>query len=226
MRKRMLLGLAAIGVIVIAGAAWFAATESYVLNVKARVATSMTVTPHGTLDWGTVFNQKTRTTHVTISLSTAALAEMNKRCPGAPDPVTGEPTTVPCPNLTGVQYDIGCKGDAKVPRSATNAIADDNICPYITFSNVTGAVGSTQKLTAANNPRRHNISFSAPPCADASQQSPTKPTNANANCDQDNPVDLSGRVFVQRVGFQGDIAKCTLTDKKDRTNTVCPGSKP
>ncbi len=42
---------------IVSGAIWFAAEESYVLNIKAELSTALDVTPHGDWNLGVVYSQ-------------------------------------------------------------------------------------------------------------------------------------------------------------------------
>ena len=88
MRKRMLTALAAIGLIIVASVAWFAADESYVLNIKAHLEPALTVEGNGFWDLGTVFPQEKFSAPITVTLSASFKTE---------------------DNVTGVAYDIDCQ---------------------------------------------------------------------------------------------------------------------
>ena len=217
MKVRILLGLAAM-VAIVSGAIWFSASESYVLTLRAEVATALDVNPHGDLDWHVVFSNTTRNTAIEVGLSSAALAELNKTCAtGENDPDTGAPIFEPCPNIAGVDYQLQC-----------NNPASDSICRFLSvddepFFNKVSEVKKTFrfKVGTANLARKHVISFAAPACEDAHQKNPSENDIA---CSQDSSVVLTGAVSIIRVDIQTVGAdKCDLTNKKDEspTNVNC-----
>ena len=103
--KRILLVVAAIAAVATA-AVWFAAEESYVTTVKARVGTGLNVSTHGSQNYGLVFGQEVRIGSMNVAINAKAKADRN---------------------LTGVQYEIACNPGP----SGANA---GSICPNLVIS--------------------------------------------------------------------------------------------
>ncbi len=96
-------------------------------------------------------------------------------------------------NLTGVQYTIGCNNPAITTEFAYG------ICRFLTIS----PFGSGQKLVVGvNQSQLIQWTFVAPDCQDAAQK---KPDSAlRINCSQAQNVLLTGDVFIDVDGYQGD----------------------
>ena len=217
--KRIVLVVAAFAAILTAGV-WFAASESYVLTLRAEVATAMSVDPHGDLDWCVVFANSTRTFDISVAASGAAIDEMTKTDP--PGCVIADDPNPPCvldQNIAGVAYEISCN---------QNDDPKFDICPFIGVTNAAGAIVAMHtkgtvpvKLSVSGklgpdddkeNPITHRIHFSAPACEDAHQKDSGE---QDVNCSQNNPIVLTGEISITREGLNNQIEKADLTNKKE-----------
>jgi hypothetical protein len=102
-------------------------------------------------------------------------------------------------NLDGVTYDVGCNDTSDGGNSSS-------ICPFLTLTDSAGGklvIGETQATNIA-------WLFVAPDCEQSAQK---KDAPRTVPCNQDKNWDLSGAVFINVTGYQGDI-KELLCDKK------------
>lgn len=208
MRKRMLTALAAMGIIV-AGVVWFAADESYVLNIQAHLEPALTVEGNGNWDLGTVFPQEKFSANITVRLSDSFKTESN---------------------VTGVAYDIDCQNKTVNPNA--NAVP---LCEWLT---VTGTISGTSTSigildcdkgqkecdagpfnlsTAQNVTHLWIVHVDTPDCEDAHQKFPS---NNDVDCDPDGDptngiqgVDMESEISIIRGAISG-VAKvpCTKQD--------------
>ena len=204
--KRILLAVAAIAAVATA-AVWFAAEESYVTTVKTRVGTGLNVSTHGSQNYGLVFGQEERFGSMFIQINEKAKADTN---------------------LTGINYTIGCNDGPNLflPGTGDTKQVGGTICPNLTINPF-----GTQKLvvcpvlTAGSNGPGPCTSqsqliqwlFVAPDCRDAAQK---KDNPKVVNCSQDQNYALSGEVFVDVDGYQGDTKEFVCNKK---TNTFFTG---
>ena len=203
MKKRILLVLGAM-LAIVAGGIWFAAEESYVLNIKATLSTALDVTPHGDWNLGVVYAQQKYDADLAVELSSSAKAD---------------------PNLSSVAYNVGCNKPSPI-GNGTSAAGPVSLCPYISIidndpenslpgqnlaekdnSFVSGNIG----LTVQTQPHLWKIQVDPPTCV--SQKDPEKQSPVEGSCDQDNPLFLAGVVFVQLAAVnQSEKVPC---EKKD-----------
>ncbi len=186
--RRILLVTAAIAAVATA-AVWFAAQESYVTTVKATVGTSLTVSAHGSQNYGLVFGQEVRFGSMNVAINAKAKADRN---------------------LTGVQYEIACN-----PPEPNNGF-HSSICPNLTISPFgpqklvvcdepvpTTCISSQSQLI--------QWTFVAPDCEGAAQKKPAGVKTVG--CSQDQNWLLDGAVSIDVTGYQGDT-KEQICDKK------------
>ena len=191
--KRILLVVAAIAAVATA-AVWFAAQESYVTTVKARVGTGLNVSTHGSQNYGLVFGQEERIGSMKIEINAKAKADSNR---------------------TGVQYTIACN----YGPSGSNA---GSICPNLVISPVGSqklVVCATDPDTGELidpdcNTQEQSIQwlFTAPDCEDAAQK---KDDPKTVPCSQDKNWFLSGEVSIDVDGYQGSLKELVCNKKTD-----------
>ncbi len=104
--KRILLVTAAIAAVATA-AVWFAAEESYVTVVKARVGTSLRVSSHGSQNYGLVFGQEVRFGSMDVAINQKAKDDGN---------------------LTGVNFSVVCNDQRFGPNDNASTI-----CQFLTI---------------------------------------------------------------------------------------------
>ena len=197
--KKILLVVAAIAAVATA-AVWFAAEESYVTTVKARVGTGLNVSTHGSQNYGLVFGQEERFGSMAIRINDKAKASSN---------------------LTGINYVIGCNNGPDIFAPVGNPVPQlvgSTICPNLTVS-----PSGTQKLVVCESiglptdcgtqSQLIQWVFVAPDCEGAAQK---KVNPKTVPCTQDANWDLTGDVFVDVTGYQGSIKELVCNKK---TNT-------
>ena len=185
--KRILLVVAAIAAVATA-AVWFAAEESYVTTVKTRVGTGMTVSTHGSQNYGLVFGQEVRLGSMQIAINAKAKSDTN---------------------LTGINYTIGC-------NDGPAGTFFGSICPNLTvspFGTQKLVVCPADEPDCGSQSQVIQWRFVAPDCRDAAQK---KVNPKVVNCSQDQNYALSGEVFVDVDGYQGSI-KEFVCNKKGNT---------
>ena len=212
--KRILLAVAAIAAVATA-AVWFAAEESYVTTVKTRVGTGLNVSTHGSQNYGLVFGQEERFGSMHIRINDKAKADSN---------------------LTGINYTIGCNDGPNLflPGTGDTKQVGGTICPNLTISpfgaqklvvcpvnsNTFAAdlhINGETDPTCETQEQLIQWTFVAPDCVDAAQK---KDNPKVVNCTQDQNYALSGEVFVDVDGYQGDTKEFVCNKK---TNTFFTG---
>ena len=188
--KRILLVLAAIGALATT-AVWFAAQESYVTTVTAKVGTSLNVSAHGSQNYGLVFGQEERIGSMLVEINTKAKADRN---------------------LTGVQFDVDCNDGPSGTFSST-------ICPNLTISpfgaqKLVTCASQNLPLGCGTQSQLIQWTFVAPDCEGAAQKKPADVKTVG--CSQDQNWTLSGAVSIDVNGYQGDIKELVCNKK---TNT-------
>ncbi len=194
--KRFLLVIAAIAAVATA-AVWFAAEESYVTTVKARVGTGLNVSSHGSQNYGLVFGQEVRVGSMNVAINAKAKADGN---------------------LTGVNFSVACTDE----RFGANDNAS-TICPYLTIQgkgNQTLTVcDDLNGITAAGNglpepcttqSQKIQWTFVAPDCIDAAQK---KINPITVPCSQDKNWTLAGAISIDVTGYKG-FAQDAICNKK------------
>ena len=166
MKNRMIGGMAAILLIMVGSVAWFAADESYVLNIKAHLEPALDVDAHGFWDLGIVFPQEKFSTEITVKLSESFKAETN---------------------VTGVAYDIDCKNKTTAPNadaiplcewlSVTGSVVGGDPIPDGVLACAKGEktcrLGPFNLGTSQNFEHLWVIHIDTPNCLDAHQKAPT-----------------------------------------------------
>ena len=184
--KRVLLVIAAIAAVATA-AVWFAAEESYVTTVKAKVGTSLNVSTHGSQNYGLLFGQEERIGSMFVQINDKAKIDRN---------------------LTGVNYVIDCNDGPDVfPNPSNGELIGSSICPNLTVS----PFGLQKLVVGGQQSQLIQWTFVAPDCEGAAQKKPDDVKTVN--CSQDKNWDLSGDVSIDVTGYQGDT-KEQICDKK------------
>ena len=191
--KRILLVTAAIAAVATA-AVWFAAQESYVTTVKARVGTGLRISAHGSQNYGLVFGQEVRVGSMNVEINAKAKADGN---------------------LTGVNFDVGCQSQ----RFGQNDNASSICAPWLTIQGkgqntlcVLDANGDPVDPLCFGTSQSQEIrwTFVAPDCQDAAQK---KDNPLTVPCSQDKNWELSGEVFLDVAGYHG-FSKEAICNKK------------
>lgn len=139
MKKKILLGIATIGVVAVS-ASMFAAFEAHVINVTAKIENALAVTPDEIM-FGTVFPQEKVLKDLTISLSGSFLAEervddVNYVIKQKPK-VKGDPyaTIYPVQYPNGIVAHVYCLNEAPAnpdnPSDPYYNYCYPNLCPYL-----------------------------------------------------------------------------------------------
>ena len=193
--KRILLVMAAIAAVATA-AVWFAAEESYVTTVKARVGTSLRISSHGSQNYGLLFGQEVRVGSMNVEINAKAKADGN---------------------LTGVDFIVGCNQERPDLNANTSGI-----CAFLTIQgkgqntlcvlDPAGVpVDSFCALTGTAQSQLVQWEFVAPDCEGAAQK---KPAGAvTVPCSQDKNWALEGDVFIDVTGRHG-FRKEAICNKK------------
>ena len=210
MKKRILLVLGAM-LAILAGGIWFAAEESYVLNIKATLSTALDVNPAGDWNIGVVYAQQKYDAPLTVGLSASAKAD---------------------PNLSSVAYEIGCQKPNSI-GNGTSASGPVSLCPYISLVGQSSGLPSlnlTEKdnafvsgsiaLTLGTNNHDWLIQIDPPTCIAQKKADPPKQLPVAGSCDPGQPLFMAATVYVELFSVnQKEKVPC---DKDGQTPECLP----
>ena len=191
--KRFLLVTAAIAAVATA-AVWFAAEESYVTTVKARVGTGLRVSSHGSQNYGLVFPQEVRVGSMNVAINAKAKADGN---------------------LTGVNFTVGCN----TRRFDKNENASSICAEPSPFLTIQGKGNNTLTVCPEADPdcgtqsKVISWTFVAPDCEGAAQKKPAG--TVTVPCSQDKNWALEGEVFIDVTGYKGFASEAICNKKGD-----------